>query len=124
MRSLEQRLRNLEGRLKPSDAVLIFADGTSRGVRIARKRTLRLFMDAMHLNRFFFLRAHPKYAEGELPTVKPDLQYENVVRLFGAAARLEAKNRFLVTIWGVCVEAMQFEAEISKNVEPNSERGN
>jgi hypothetical protein len=100
--AIKKRLAKLERSNPSSDAVLTFADGSTRAVRL--KDPLGIFCAAMSLQSW---KAGPPEgrpnADAERP--RPVSQYDLAMSLFARAVKVESEDRFLQLVLQLCQEA-------------------
>src|SRR6267154_3372407 len=92
MRSFEKRLRDVEHTKGAREAKLVFADGSTRAIRVRNQSQLRLLFDA-----FAKMRAYPPQSpEGFATTTRPEPHTANdiALELLGRAQKCEGP-RFL-----------------------------
>ena len=116
---IKRRLGKLEHGATTADAVLHFADASTRAVTI--RHPLQLFCTAC-ARIHFYLASNPSpdspLTTGEPPRlelVKPVSPYDELIDLFGLAVDIESDNRFLFWIAGICQDA-RAEAEKAENL--------
>jgi hypothetical protein len=114
---LKRRLGKLEVGATTADAVLHFADASTRAVKV--KHPLSMFCAAC-ARIHFFLASNPSpdsplTVEPKLELVKPVSPYDELIDLFGRAVDIESDNRFLFWIAGICQDA-RIEAEKAENL--------
>ena len=100
--STDRRLSEIEGKRGMATVRLVFADGSTRGIQIARDYHLRLFGHAC-----VKLRAYPPPAPDgasiTLPPLEPTTSSDQLIDLLASAESIEAEERrFLETIHGLC----------------------
>jgi hypothetical protein len=117
-RSTDNRLAELEGRRGLDVVRLTFADGSTRGIKIAHTYQLQLFADACE-----WARAYPRPApegmvtEPSLP--KPKTASDALINLLGQAVEIEGEHvRFLRTIASLCQQAVENKARNCTNAAP------
>jgi hypothetical protein len=109
----KRRLEKLEHGAATADAVLKFADASTRAVNI--KHPLSLFCAAC-ARLHFFLASNPSpdsplTVEPKSELVKPKSPYDELIALFGRAVDIESDNKFLFWIAGVCHDCAEEEAK-------------
>lgn len=100
--STDRRLSEIEGKRGMATVRLVFADGSTRGIQIARDYQLELFYHTCDK-----LRAYPPPApEGvpmDPPPPEPTTPSDQLIDLLAAAESIEAEySRFLELIHGLC----------------------
>jgi hypothetical protein len=105
--SLKRRLAQLEQKSGVSDAVLRFADGSTRSITIRHKNhKLQLFCAAMDRTSYFL--GPPEGRERSSSGPPPVSKFDRLIDLFGTAESVEADDVFLrETVFGVCKGAIE-----------------
>jgi hypothetical protein len=100
--STDRRLREIEGKRGMAPIRLVFADGSTRGIQIARDYTLELFTHVC----VKLCEYPPPAPEGvpiDLPPLEPTTSSDQLIDLLAAAKSIEVENdRFLETIHFLC----------------------
>lgn len=114
----KRRLEKLEHGASTADAVLKFADASTRAVKV--KHPLSLFCAACaRIHYWLALNPSPEsplaHEPPKLELVKPVSPYDELIDLFGRAVDIESDNRFLFWIAGICQDA-RVEAEKGENL--------
>ena len=108
-KSISSRLRDLEGRKGPTTIRLRFADGSTRGIDIARDYQLKLFAHTCAR-----LRACPPASpDRELPDARsePRTPSDELIDLLGAAVSAEGNLFVASTIFEMCRQIAEHRKE-------------
>jgi len=100
--SLRRRIRCLESESATADAVLTFPDGSTRAIRV--RDPLELYCNCVNLTAW---KATPSATGPE-----PVGEYDQVMRLFAAAASIESREIFLRNIFELAKEAVETQKQI------------
>jgi hypothetical protein len=105
--SIEKRVARLEGRAGVCDAVLHFADGSTRAVTV--RNALALFCAACARASYYLgpPEKSPRSKDFDFPAPRPASPYDNLIDLFGTAERVESTDNFLYTVQTVCQTAIE-----------------
>jgi hypothetical protein len=100
---IKKRLDALERKSSISDAVLTFADGSTRAVRL--KCPLGIFCDACALQSW--KAGPPEWRKEELANEPmPVSEYDTAIQLFARAVSVKSDDRFLQLVWQMCHDAV------------------
>jgi hypothetical protein len=98
--SILRRLRGVEQTKGADEVTLVFADDSTRAIRIRRNNQLELCLDA-----FRKMRAYPPPAPEGVPTTppppEPKTANDRALDILGRAERIESAPRFLQFIHGL-----------------------
>jgi len=117
--SLRRRIKSIERASPIADGVLVFPDGSTRAIRVGDP--LGVMCDAMALCSW----AGDGICEGD-ETIphrtewqqgpRPVSRHDGTIKLLGAAVDIETEDRFLITVQGMCEQAVETEAKRNKEV--------
>jgi hypothetical protein len=114
MRSnLKNRVRKLESKSGASDAVLWFADGSTRSVRIADPLSVLIAAMDRISRRIGTPEGMEDDAEDEPETPS---KYDGIVNLLGRAPRIESDDVLMQTVHGAARYALEEESANSKSL--------
>jgi hypothetical protein len=102
----KRRLGKLETGAKPADAVLRFADASTRAVSV--RYPLELFLAACR-RLASALEAQHEPAASALSVVRPLSPYDELIDLLGRAEDIQTETTFLHWIFGVCHQCIEEE---------------
>jgi hypothetical protein len=107
--NLRRRIHNAEGRNPKSNVILVFQDGSTRGLTLKHKTPLGMFCAACSLQTW---KAGPP--EGEQPSdfykgPMPTTEFDHTMQLFARAVSVKSDNHFLQLVHQMCVEAFERE---------------
>ena len=101
-RSNHNRLAAIEGQQGMDVIKLTFADGSTRGIKVAHDYQLQLFVDACEWARAY-PPAPPEGIVLDPPPPEPKTPSDALIALLGEAVSVEGQNvRFLRTIHSLC----------------------
>jgi hypothetical protein len=115
---IKRRLAKLEHGASTADAVLLFADDSTRAVSV--KHPLSLFCAAC--SRLSSAISTPEHlaelrASGvslEMPEARPVSAYDGLIEMFGRASGIKSDDRFLYWIQDVCRQVIEEEQKAPK----------
>ncbi|HXE32792.1 MAG TPA: hypothetical protein VN087_02680 [Verrucomicrobiae bacterium] len=107
-RSTNNRLAAIEGRHGMDIIKLTFADGSTRGIKIAHDYQLQLFMDACEWARAYPPPAPEGMVDVDPPLPEPKTPSDRLIALLGQAVEIDGEHvRFIQTIASICRQAVE-----------------
>ena|ERR1700676_3443249 len=110
--SLRRRIKSMERASPIADGVLVFPDGSTRAIRIADP--LGVMCDAMSLCSWAGEGIYegdsqiPHRTEWQLGP-RPVSKHDATIALLALASSIETEDRFLLTVQGMCEQAIEVE---------------
>jgi hypothetical protein len=111
----KRRLGKLEHGAASADAVLRFADASTRAVSV--RHQLKLFCAACARLSFSLEASKPELEASALRVERPVSAYDSLIEMFGRAVDIQRNDKFLFWIVGVCQECIEEEQKAPKTLQ-------